>query len=351
MKSKHYIFGTMLILAIISCGNNNGGISNGDFEWLIPESEILDGGPGKNGIPSIDEPNFTQATEVNFLSDAALVVAINYGDEARAYPHQILDWHEIVNDKIQDVSLALTYCPLTGTGIGWDRNLDGKETTFGVSGLLFNTNLIPYDRASGSNWSQMKHECVHGPLAGTKINILHVVEMSFGSFKKMYPNGRVMNEDTGFNRTYGDYPYGDYRTNEQVIFPISNEDNRLPKKKRVLGLVLEGKVKAYTFDHFPGNAITMKQDQVGNRPVLIVGSETQNFLTAYYIDKGEETLEMTLVTNNLPIIMKDQFGNSYDLFGNVVAGPELGTRLEAPLNYIGYWFSWASFNEEVEVFE
>jgi len=130
------------LFLLISCGDKD---SVSSTDWLIPQSEVFDGGPGKDGIPSVDNPNFSAIAEIDFLDPQDLVVAIKAGDEIKVYPHPILDWHEIVNDEINGIPLALTYCPLTGTAIAWKRTINGKETTFGVSGLLYNSNNLPKD--------------------------------------------------------------------------------------------------------------------------------------------------------------------------------------------------------------
>ena len=118
-------------------GTGNGG-SSITVDWLIPINEVLDGGPGKDGIPALENPENIGVNDIHFLSDSDLVIGFSSGNQARAYPHKILDWHEIINDEVNGKKLAVTYCPLTGTGIGWKRSIDGQTTTFGVSGLLYN---------------------------------------------------------------------------------------------------------------------------------------------------------------------------------------------------------------------
>ena len=184
---NNVLLSTLLTMTLLSCsssstqetssdqdGTDITPIDNTDTDWSIPIAEVLDGGPGKDGIPALENPVFISAENTTVLQDADLVLGFKNGDDVRAYPRIILDWHEIINDNIGDVSLAVTYCPLTGTGIGWDRNIDGNETTFGVSGLLYNTNLIPYDRATGSNWSQILNASVNGSLAGKSADLIHV---------------------------------------------------------------------------------------------------------------------------------------------------------------------------------
>ena len=198
-------------------------------DWLIPEGEVRDGGPGKDGIPAISSPNFSSIAEIDFLDPTDIVIAVKTTEGIRAYPHPVLDWHEIANDDLPSGErLSLTYCPLTGTAIGWDGTIDGNKTTFGVSGLLYNSNLMPFDRATDSYWSQMSHKCVNGSLVGTEIKTFQVIEMNFNSLREIYPDAIVMNTETGFNRNYQLYPYGDYRTNNaSLIFPVNNTDNRV----------------------------------------------------------------------------------------------------------------------------
>ena len=229
---------------------NQGNNQNTGQDWSIPVSEVLDGGPGKDGIPALDNPDFAPSSDITYVLDDDLVIGFKNGDDIRAYPHAILDWHEIINDNIGDVSVAVTYCPLTGTGIGWDRRINGTETTFGVSGLLYNTNLIPYDRATDSNWSQILNESVNGSLQGEKADLIYLFETDFKTWKTMYPDSKVVSVFTGFSRTYGITPYGDYATNNDFfLFPV-DKDPRLPLKQRVLAIVDESNAKAYTFDSF-----------------------------------------------------------------------------------------------------
>ncbi|MFT6807329.1 MAG: hypothetical protein ACJA01_000549 [Saprospiraceae bacterium] len=189
--------------------------------WLIPKDQVRDGGVGIDGIPSIDDPKFTVATEVDYLEPDDLILAIRVGTEIKAYPHSILDWHEIINDRIGNESIALTYCPLTGTGIGWDRIINEQETTFGVSGLIYNTNLMPYDRATNSTWSQQRLLCVNGLNIGMPPELHTFIETKWSTWLTAYPESQVLNTDTGFDRDYKIYPYNDYRTNnDNIIFPV-----------------------------------------------------------------------------------------------------------------------------------
>ncbi len=325
-----------------------GGTSNNN-DWLIPQNNVLDGGPGKDGIPALDAPKFTEVNQVDFLDDDDLVIGFKVGNDVRAYPHPILDWHEIINDDFGDLRVAITYCPLTGTGIGWDRDLDGNTTTFGVSGLLYNTNLIPYDRATDSNWSQMLLESVQGKMAGTAIVTHQVLETTWGTWKALYPQSQVVSTDTGWSRNYDRYPYGDYRTNNNsLFFPVGVNDTRLPAKERVLGVISSTKAaKAYRFDSFPETGIGVLTDEFREYDLVIVGSQEANFLQAYVQPDG---LIFEAVQNKLPTVMQDNEGNTWNIFGEAVSGPRMGQKLEETRSFIGYWVAWGAFYEGLAIF-
>ncbi len=309
------------------------------LEWSIPKSEVLDGGPGKDGIPALVNPSFTAVQNINYLSENDLVIGIKNGDDIRAYPHAILDWHEIVNDDLGNVSVAITYCPLTGTGIGWNRVLDGKQTTFGVSGLLYNTNLIPYDRATGSNWSQILNESVNGELIGEKADLIGLFETDWKTWKSLYPDSRVVSSNTGFSRTYGTSPYGDYNTNnDRFLFPVP-KDPRLPSKERVHAIVDGSDAKAYRFSDFTSNNII--RDTYKGKNYLIVGNA--NFIVSFEL-MGEQTMsDFEYVHNGSELLVKDNEGNEWNVFGEAVSGPRAGQFLGDSASFMGMWFSIPAF--------
>lgn len=358
MKNSNLYFIAFIILLYTSCSSDtpeSSSVISGD--WLIPTNEIFDGGPGRDGIPSLTSPNMISAEEANYLSDEDLVIGVVFNGEARAYSHIVLDWHEIINDQIGQHTYALTYCPLTGTAINWNRNLDGVATTFGVSGLLFNTNLIPFDRATGSNWSQMRTECVNGSLIGNRAELMVHLETTWGTWKSLYPNTTVVSTNTGISRQYGTYPYinnagEDYRVDPFLLFPVANDDNRIDRKERVLGIKVGDQAKAYQFKDF-ANGITVRLDQVGDEFVVVVGNEEKNFLTAYrreLSDGSVPAFEPTEISM-LPVVMADELGNNWDIFGRAVSGPNTGEQLPVLESYIGYWFAWAAFNPDIEIAE
>lgn len=260
----------LLALLLMSCNSKDSDEPTTD--WLIPSGQVQDGGPGKDGIPSVDDPNFSSVSEITFLASNDLVVGIVQDGIARAYPHNILDWHEIVNDEISDTHFALTYCPLTGTAVAWDRNINGNITTFGVSGKLYNSNLLPYDRATDSYWSQIRLDCVHGDLIETKIGTFPIIETTWATWKAAYPDSEIQNTDTGFSRNYTQYPYGDYRTNHNnLIFPVNPLDERLPSKERVLGILSDNTNRVYPLNLFGDGRVI--EDEIDGVEVIVIGSK------------------------------------------------------------------------------
>ncbi|NCO62379.1 MAG: DUF3179 domain-containing protein [Flavobacteriales bacterium] len=312
---------------------------SGNVTWSIPQSQVLDGGPGKDGIPALVNPNFVNIQSINYLNDTDFVLGFKQGEDVRAYPHAILDWHEIVNDNIGSVSVAVTYCPLTGTGIGWNRILKGKETTFGVSGLLYNTNLIPYDRETNSNWSQILNESVNGTLLGEKADLIQLFETDWKTWKALYPNSKVLSNNTGFSRTYGISPYGDYNTNNnRFLFPVP-KDPRMPSKERVLAIVDGDDSKAYRFSSFISQNII--KDSFKSKNYMLVGNP--NFIVSFELDANTEELIFEYVYNGSEILLKDNEGSEWNVFGEAVSGPRMGEFLKPAPAFMAFWFSVPAF--------
>lgn len=343
--------GIILIVCvlIVACSSSSSDVvledSTINSEWSIPISEVLDGGPGRDGIPALVNPQFITASEVNILEDEDLVVLFKNGDDVRAYPHIILDWHEIINDNIDDISVAITFCPLTGTGIGWGRTINGTETTFGVSGLLYNTNLIPFDRQTNSNWAQILNESVNGELIGSRVELYQLLETNWATAKKMYPDIKVVSADTGFSRTYGTSPYGDYNTNnERFFFPVA-KDNRLPLKEKVMTILEDEDAKVYRFTDFSNENII--KDNFMGKEYMVVGNK--DFMFSYLINGDLNTLEFTYVFGanaaEPSILLEDNEGNKWDVFGEAISGPRQGQKISASNAMMAQWFSIPAFYE------
>ncbi len=341
MKRVILILCTSFLYSCSSSSSDDGstGRNPNDGIWSIPISQVLDGGPGRDGIPALVNPGFTDVSAAGYLNDLDLVIGFKKGNDVRAYPHAILDWHEIANDKIGDVSLAVTYCPLTGTGIGWNRVINGKETTFGVSGLLYNTNLIAFDRETDSNWAQLLNEAVNGELIGKEAELIMLFETNWGTWKKLYPQSKVLSTQTGFSRTYGISPYGDYSTNNnRFLFPVPKDD-RLPSKERVHAIVGETNAITYRFPHFISTNII--RDTFQGKNYLIVGNE--DFIVSFELTGALNNLEFEFIYAETEVLLEDNQGTRYNIFGEAISGPGLGNNLGSSPGFMGYWFSIPAF--------
>ncbi len=199
----------------------------------IPLSEVLGGGPHKDGIPAITNPQNWDSVEqaASWLKADHLGVLYEYEGEKRFYPYDILYWHEIVNDQIGDHAYSVTFCPLCGSVLIFDRYLDGNLYTFGVSGKLWESNLLMYDQTTETLWSQIRGEAMVGDLTGKKLNLLSSQVLSFTQLQSHHPKAIVMTPETGHRRAYGSSPYGDYETNSEIMFGVKNEDKTFHPKE------------------------------------------------------------------------------------------------------------------------
>lgn len=313
--------------------------------WRIDYDLVESGCERLDCIRSIDHPKFIGINAVDFMADDDLVIGIKIGNEIKCYPHPILNWHEIVNDNIDGKQIAINYCPLTGSGMAWNRNINGKLTDFGVSGMLYNSNVIPYDRTTRSAWSQMKQLCVNGALMDSSAETFQVLETSWKTWKTMYPESKVVSTETDMKRDYLSYPYHDYRESESIYFDVEFESKAMPQKERLFGMIENGNAKCYRFKNFKGG-LKIINDNVFDRNVIIVGSEPANFITAF---ENPENIKYTSV-KTFPGIIKDNEGNIYDAFGYCLEGAKKDSRLTPVNGFIAYWFAWYAFYPEV-VFE
>ncbi|WP_435057733.1 DUF3179 domain-containing protein [Streptomyces sp. bgisy060] len=205
----------------------------------------VSGGPGKDGIPSIDRPRFVPARDAGFLADDDPVFGLEYRGEVRAYPQLVLVWHEIVNDTVGGEPLAVTYCPLTGTVIGFSAPPGTQQLTFGTTGRLVNSNLLMYDRQTGSEWPQLLGTAVSGPLKGTRLDTVPLVWTTWKEWRTAHPDTEVLSTDTGALRSYGSDPYGSYDgypdrsgyyAQQGTLFPVLATSDRFPDKDVVIGV-------------------------------------------------------------------------------------------------------------------
>jgi hypothetical protein len=219
-----------------------------DSTWPTPPSRSKPSSAAapRDGIPAIDRPKFVRADQAKLgADDRILGVALN--GQARAYPVRILNWHEAVNDRFGDRKVPVTYCPLCGTGMAFDPPAGTGSAGFGISGLLYNSDVLLYDRATQSLWSQILQTAVSGPLKGTRLQSVALTHTSWADWRQRHPATEVLSTDTGFVRDYGRDPYAGYDRIQSLMFDVQHRDDRLPLKEWVLGVEAGGATKAYPF--------------------------------------------------------------------------------------------------------
>jgi hypothetical protein len=261
-----------------------------DEPWLIDPDEVRSGGPPQDGIPSIDSPLYVTVEEADeWIEDNELVLALLYEDVVRVYPLQILVWHEIVNDEINEDPILITYCPLCGSGIAYHRIFNDEAVEFGTSGQLYNSNLIMYDRLTESYWTQIDGLAITGEMISTELEEISIDTVTWGNWKKAYPQSEVLSQDTGYLRAYGTDPYGSYYVEDLLFFPVSDEDESIHPKTVTYGIEIDGIYKAYleTDVILAGNYI---EDEV-NGVSLILERSDEGIVIITRLDNGEEVVK------------------------------------------------------------
>ena len=319
-------------------------------QWLVPIDQLKDGGVGIDGIKSIDDPVHVTAIQADFMNDDDLILGFKFKETVIAYPQKILDYHEIVNDRIGDFAFSVSYSPLTGTGLLFERTIDGTETTFGVSGILYNSNLLLYDRASGSVWSQMMMKAVNGSKISKENKFHQMIETTWGNWKKWYPGTKVLKVDNlDIQPNYDVYPYGDYKTNNDSLFfgTVSNL-TEIPLKERILGIKIGQELSYVQFQDF-GVSKSELVREIDGEEVLIFGSEKSNYLMAYQTKTTEGDairFRKSLIGTGEGLLFEDTRGNVWDIFGTAVSGDREGEQLVVPEHFMGYAFAWEAFYPE-----
>ena len=258
-------------------------------EPLVPADLIKKGGPPRDGIPAINAPRFVSAENADFLDPDDRVLGLSLDGSSKAYPVRILNLHEVVNDWIGKRPVVVTYCPLCGSGVAFSALVSGRELTFGVSGLLYNSDVLLYDRETESLWSQIAGKSVNGTLKGLDLQQLPLQHTSWQDWRQRHPDTRVLSTETGFR--FIDYdrdPYAEYRRSSRLWFPVSSKDSRLRNKTWVLGVVADGKARAYPLRSLKKSESPL-QDRIGDIPVTIEFDNAHQ--TAVALDQNGDYLE------------------------------------------------------------
>ncbi len=242
----------------------------------VPAREILSGGPARDGIPALTHPRVVPAAESPWKDDET-VIGVSLNGESRAYPIAILDWHELVNDTLGGQPILVSYCPLCGTGMVFEREIGGRVRSFGVSGLLYQSDVLLYDRGSESLWSQIASEAISGPERGTRLEIMRSSQMSWGEWRERHPDTTVLSAETGHRRDYGRSPYRGYATSPRLYFPAPI-DARYHPKTPTLGLrTREGATRAYPAPELSANGGRVTEMFAGHQVQIAYDSATRTF--------------------------------------------------------------------------
>lgn len=295
--------------------------------------------------------------EVNWLGDSEPVGVLVEGAVVRAYPLQILMWHEIVNDVVDGRAVTVTYCPLCNSALAFDRRLNGQELSFGTSGLLWRSDLVMYDRQTRSLWAQMEGKAIYGQMADEQLEFLPVSFVSWADFKNTYPSGQVFSRETGYTRSYGLNPYERYDSSSQPFLYNGTSDQRLPALERVLGLsgTTGTKPRAWAYSYLSKRRVIQEPDVViifftGMSSATDTGriAEGRDVGTtgafSPVLDGRQLTFEWTGTT-----IHNRETGSTWDVFGRAVSGPLTGRQLTPVVKYDVFWFAWSAFFPETEL--
>jgi len=323
------------------------------------------GGVAKDGIPALSNPTMVLPDDplASYVLDEDRIIGLRYGGEWIALPLPVMRYHEIVNLDGGENRLAITYCPLTGTGLAFDRSrIGGAE--FGVSGLLWRSNLVMYDRSSGESlWPQMRGRADCGPATGTVLTPQPVSDMTWRAWKELHPDTRVISENTGWKRDYRENVYEDYERIDAP--PISNiiPDLRREPKERVLGIPHPEGGTAIPFGVLPSNALAVLSLSVpagiispDGTPVVVFWDGSKRAMEAFHavpdwsIELGAAGSEVVFEVENGRIV-DSVTGSYWEVDGRAVEGPAAGSKLtEVVGSMTAFWFAWAVFNPDTDLF-
>ena len=343
---------------------------------LIDINELRRGGPPPDGIPPIDNPIMISAQQVDFLADTEPVVAIEVNGEARAYPIQILIWHEIVNDEVGGLPVTVTYCPLCNSALAYERTVTIDETgdagtvasddsaivlDFGTSGLLYNSSLVMYDRQTETLWSHFTAQAIHGQLVGTQLVTIPVAIVSWGTWREAHPDALVLSRETGHERDYGLNPYPGYDTTAGRPFLFQGEiDGRLTAMTRITGISLGQTAETPSPATLAIPLVTLQEQQVIH---TVVAKEdivvwwipgTNSALNLHDIVFSVDVGSVGVFSPNIngrqlrfrpdgPMFVDEQTGSRWNILGQAIEGPLTGTKLQ-PIEHLDtFWFAWAAF--------
>lgn len=329
-------------------------------EPLVDMRRVVSGGPPPDGIPSIERPRFHRTGDVDFLDDQEPVIAVEVAGDARAYPVQILTWHEIVNDTIGGVPVTVTYCPLCNSAIAYDRRLGERILDFGTSGKLYNSALVMYDRQTKSLWSHFNAEAIAGVLAGEELRRHPAAMVGWGEWRDANPDGLVLSRETGHDRDYGRNPYTGYDDIDESPFLFDGDaDGRLRPMTRVVGLEDDAGAVAVQLEALLEEGVMVVE--LGEGDIVVWAKRgTASALETSRIADGRDVGTTGAFVPELDgerlrferrgeVFRDEQTGSTWNVLGEATDGPLAGRRLERLLHVDTFWFAWAAYLPDTEV--
>lgn len=368
MRAVKTVF-TALMLAVSSAAfsfeiKNSAEWPTTDFSnSSVDQSEIMSGGPPKDGIPAIDAPTFVDtAAASEWLKEKEPVISIEINGIARAYPLQILMWHEIVNDEIGDKAVSVTFCPLCNASIVFDRDLDGVRYDFGTTGRLRRSDMVMYDRQTESWWQQFTGEAIIGKLNGIKLKQIPSNIVAFDSFATQYPKGQVLSRETGFSRQYGRNPYAGYDDINASPFLFRGKvDERLKPMERVLSLRSNDKTILFDLTSLKTKPVVNAEFE-GTSFVVFAFEDMNSALDKSEISDSRLIPSAAIYDTSLDgkklsfsihdgVVTDAQTGSEWNIFGIAETGELAGKQLQQLDHGVHFAFAWLAFDPEAEIFK
>lgn len=330
------------------------GNATGEYEvtddgrkYTVHPSNLIWGCSGRDCIPAIDDPAFQPADQADWLHDEDLILGIEQDGVAKAYPLRVLTSHEIVNDRIGGQPIIATYCPLCRSALVYSREVAGSTLTFGVSGRLYNANLVMYDRETDTLWSQIQGEAIVGELVPAELDLITSTVTEWSKWRDTHPDTQVLSRDQGIYpvSAYGSNPYASYFESDRVGFGVNEVDDRLHAKELVFGVTIGDASKAYEERVIEREDVI--NDEVGGVPVLLVEDQQSGGIEVFIRRVGDETVTFSIREGRLV----DDSGNAWSFTGVAQDGPHTGEQLERLNSHGFFWFAWSTFHPDTGLYK
>ncbi len=345
-----------------------------DFRFhTVPYAEIFSGGVARDGIPPLYEPASVSIAEADaWIEDIEPVIALEINGEARAYPLQVLTWHEIANDELGGAPVAVTFCPLCNSAVVFNRALGGALYEFGVSGNLRNSDLVMWDKQTESWWQQLTGKGIVGALAGAQLDFIPAQIVSWDAFKTAHPNGSVLSKETGYDREYGRNPYSGYDRadsppallRDSATGDLAAADPRLLPKERIVAVEINGDAVAFPYAQLMESRVI--HHEVGGEQIVVFHQPgTASALDASEIAASEDVgatgvfrpvldgQRLTFRVDGDPavgVIVDEQTSSEWSILGTATSGPLSGQRLQRVNAQDHFWFAWAAFKPNTRIY-